>query len=64
MTMIFYDKNKILSYDDPMVKFMNPEYCPKPSIGEHVVLDGITYKVCDIVINYDKEQIFVMIDMV
>lgn len=62
--MIFYEKNKILSYNDPNVKFMNPEFYPKPSIGEHVVLDGMAYKVCDIITNYDEKQIFVIIDKV
>ena len=65
MVMIFYEKDKILSSDNnPNVKVMNPEYYPKPSIGEMVVLDAIVYKVCNITINYDEKQIFVIIEKI
>ena len=64
MEMAFFEKNKILSSNRPIVRIMNPEYYPKPSIGEMVVLNGILYKVCDITINYDEKVIFVTIDMV
>ena len=64
MEMRFFEKNKILSGNNPLIRIMNPECCPKPSIGEMVVLDGILYKVCYITINYDEKQIFVTIDMV
>ena len=64
MVMIFYEKDKVLSYDNPNIKVMNPEFYPKPSIGEQVVLDGIMYIVCNVTINYDEEQILVIIDRV
>ena len=64
MIMIFYEKDKVLSYDDPRIKVMNPEFYPKPSIGEQIVLDGIMYMVCNVTINYDEKQILVIIDRV
>lgn len=64
MVMIFYEKDKVLSCDVPSMKVMNPEYYPKPSIGEKVVLDGIMYMVCNVTINYDENQIIVIIDRV
>ena len=64
MVMIFYEKDKVLSYDVPSMKTMNPEFYPKPSIGEKVVLDEIMYMVCDVIINYDEHQIIVIIDRV
>lgn len=64
MVMIFYEKDKVLSYDDPNIRVMNPEFFPKPSIGEMVVLDGIVYKVCNATINYDEKQILIIIDRV
>ena len=64
MVMIFYEKDKVLSCDVPNMKVMNPEYYPKPSIGEKVVLDGIMYMVCNVTTNYDENQIIVIIDRV
>lgn len=64
MIMIFYEKDKVLSYDVPSMKTMNPEFYPKPSIGEKVVLDGMMYIVCDVTTNYDEHQIIVIIDRV
>lgn len=62
--MIFYEKNKVLSGDPPIVKVMNQEYYHKPSVGEKIVIDGIMYSVCDVTINYDELQIIVIIDRV
>ena len=63
MKMIFYEKDKILSCDEP-IKFMKSDFHPKPSIGEKVVINEIMYAVCDVTINYDKFQIIVIIDRV
>lgn len=63
MWMIFYKKDKILSCDST-IKSLDSNYYRKPSIGEKVVLDGVMYKVCDVVINYDERQILIVVDIV
>lgn len=63
MKMIFYEKDKILSFDEP-IKFTKSDFYPKPSIGGKVVINEIIYTVCDIIINYDEYQIIVIIDKV
>ena len=63
MWMTFYEKNKILSCDNP-IKTLDSNYYRKPSVGEKVVLDGIMYTVCEVVINYDECQILIVVDIV
>lgn len=63
MLMIFFEKDKILS-DSQNVRILNAEYFPKPSIGEKVVVNGVMYTVCDVTINYDENQIIVIVDRV
>ena len=63
MLMIFYEKDKILSYDST-IKTLDLCRYRKPSIGEKVVLDGVMYRVCDVVINYDERQILIVVDIV
>ena len=63
MLMVFYEKNKVLSYQEPL-RVMKSEFNPKPSIGEMVVIKTIMFKVCDVTINYDEHQIIVIVDRV
>ena len=63
MTMIFYERCKLPNCDDAIVRIMNPEYNPKPSVGEQVIINDKLYKVCAVVINYDERSIYVMMDV-
>ena len=61
--MTFYEKDKVLSYDEP-VRIMKSEYNPKPFIGEKIVILGVVYTVYDVITNYDEHQINVIVDRV
>ena len=63
MLMTFYEKDKILSCEEP-VRIMKSEYNPKPPIGEKIVILGVMYTVCDVITNYDEHQINVIVDRV
>ena len=62
MTMIFYERSKLPNCDDAIVRIMNPEYNPKPSVGEQVIINSKEYMVCAVVTNYDEKTIYVIMD--
>lgn len=63
MIMIFYERSKLSNCDDAIIRIMNPEYNPKPSVGEQVIINNEEYVVCAVVTNYDERTIYVIMDI-